>query len=79
MKAPDLGVINRQTLVYGRQDVRATWALYKAVRDEYERHPFATFENELHKPKSDEVYGGTVLDCQCGQTISQTARNQTLS
>ncbi len=44
-------------LLYGRQDVRATWALYKALRAEYARHPFATFENELHKPKNGRYMG----------------------
>jgi hypothetical protein len=32
--------------------VRATWALFKALRAEYERHQFATFANEQHKPKN---------------------------
>ncbi|MFY9737683.1 MAG: hypothetical protein WAK11_01395, partial [Candidatus Cybelea sp.] len=51
MQAPDLGKVDRRSLVYGRQDVRATWALYKALRAEYVRHPFATFANERRKPK----------------------------
>ncbi len=51
MQAPDLGKVDRRSLVYGRQDVRATWALYKALRVEYVRHPFATFANERRKPK----------------------------
>jgi hypothetical protein len=57
MQAPELGTIDRHSLLYGRQDVRATWALYKALRAEYERHPFATFENELHKPKNARYMG----------------------
>jgi hypothetical protein len=52
MQAPELGGVDRQSLVYGRQDVRATWALFKALRAEYMRHPFATFANEQHKPKT---------------------------
>jgi hypothetical protein len=51
MQAPDLGRVDRKSLLYGRQDVRATWALYKALRTEYVRHPFATFANERRKPK----------------------------
>jgi hypothetical protein len=50
MDAPDLGTVTREALTYCRQDVRATYALYQALRREYIRHPFATFENELHKP-----------------------------
>jgi hypothetical protein len=57
MKAPDLGVVDRRSLLYGRQDVRATWALYKALRAEYERHPFATFTNERSKPKHGRYMG----------------------
>lgn len=57
MRAPDLGAIDRQSLLYGRQDVRATWALYRALRDEYVRHPFATFEHERRKPKRDRYMG----------------------
>lgn len=45
-RVPELGKISREALVYGRQDVRATWALYKRLREEYAQHPFATFENE---------------------------------
>ena len=52
MQAPELGGVDRKSLVYGRQDVRATWALFKALRAEYKRHPFATFANEQHKPKT---------------------------
>jgi hypothetical protein len=51
MKAPELGTVDRKSLLYGRQDVRATWALFKALRAEYVRHPFATFTNERRKPK----------------------------
>lgn len=51
MQAPELGTVDRKSLLYGRQDVRATWALYKALRAEYVRHPFATFANERRKPK----------------------------
>jgi hypothetical protein len=51
MQAPELGGVDRKSLIYGRQDVRATWALYKALRGEYVRHPFATFANERRKPK----------------------------
>jgi hypothetical protein len=51
MKAPGLGTVNRNALLYGRQDVRATYALFKALRSEYRRHPFATFANERRKPK----------------------------
>ena len=57
MQAPELGAIDRRCLLYGRQDVRATWALYKALRAEYARHPFATFENELHKRKNGRYMG----------------------
>ncbi len=57
MKAPDLGGVDRKALVYGRQDVRATWALYKALREEYKRHPFATFANELRRPKTGRYIG----------------------
>jgi hypothetical protein len=57
MRAPELGTIDRRSLLYGRQDVRATWALYKALRAEYVRHPFATFENELHRPKAGRYIG----------------------
>jgi len=51
MQAPDLGTVDRKSLLYGRQDVRATWALYKTLRAEYARHLFATFANERRKPK----------------------------
>lgn len=57
LNAPELGVIDRRCLLYGRQDVRATWALYRALRDEYARHPFATFENERRKPKGGRYMG----------------------
>jgi hypothetical protein len=57
MKAPDLGIVDRRSLLYGRQDVRATWALYKALRAEYKRHPFATFANERRKPKTGRYLG----------------------
>ncbi|MGA2761159.1 MAG: hypothetical protein ABSF08_12685 [Candidatus Cybelea sp.] len=57
MKVPELGVIDRRALLYGRQDVRATWALYKALRAEYSQHPFATFENELNKPECGRYMG----------------------
>lgn len=57
MKAPDLGIIDRRSLLYGRQDVRATWALYKALRTEYSRHPFATFDNELHRGETGRYMG----------------------
>jgi hypothetical protein len=57
MRAPELGSIDRHSLLYGRQDVRATWSLYKALRAEYVRHPFSTFENELHKPKAGRYMG----------------------
>ena len=57
MQAPELGGIDRRSLLYGRQDVRATWSLYKALRAEYVRHPFATFENEMHKPKHGRYMG----------------------
>lgn len=57
MKTPELGVVDRRSLLYGRQDVRATWALYKALRSEYERHPFATFEHERDKPESGRYMG----------------------
>ena len=57
MSAPELGSIDRRSLLYGRQDVRATWALYKALRSEYERHPLATFANERNKPKMGKYMG----------------------
>ena len=57
MKAPDLGAVDRNALLYGRQDVRATWALFKALRHEYQRHPFATFANERRKPKHGRYMG----------------------
>lgn len=57
MKAPDLGSVDRRSLLYGRQDVRATWSLYKALRSEYERHPLATFANEQRKPKHGRYMG----------------------
>jgi hypothetical protein len=57
MKAPDLGVVDRRSLLYGRQDVRATWALYKALRAEYTRHPFATFEHERRKAENSRYIG----------------------
>lgn len=57
MQAPELGAIDRRSLCYGRQDVRATWALYKALRAEYVQHPFATFENELHKGSAGRYMG----------------------
>ncbi len=50
-RAPELGAITRAALVYGRQDVRATWALYTRLRAEYAQHPFATFENERDMPE----------------------------
>lgn len=57
MRAPEFGVVDRASLLYGRQDVRATWALYKALRTEYSRHPFATFANERRKPKNSRYIG----------------------
>jgi hypothetical protein len=57
MEAPELGSITRAALTYGRQDVRATWALYKALRCEYRQHPFATFANEKRKPKHSKYMG----------------------
>ena len=40
-KAPDPthGTINPEYIEYARQDVRATWALYCKLREEYELHP----------------------------------------
>ena len=70
MKAPDLGVIDRRSLLYGRQDVRATWALYKALRREYVRHPFATFENERTKPKDGRYMGAALFKCEHRQAVS---------
>ncbi|HEY1681764.1 MAG TPA: hypothetical protein VGF98_09030 [Candidatus Tumulicola sp.] len=57
MEAPELGSISRAALTYGRQDVRATWALYRALREEYSMHPFATFANERRKPKHSRYMG----------------------
>jgi hypothetical protein len=57
MRAPELGGVTREALVYGRQDVRATYALFKALRDEYERHPFATFADERSKPDDGRYMG----------------------
>ncbi|HEY1681775.1 MAG TPA: hypothetical protein VGF98_09085 [Candidatus Tumulicola sp.] len=57
MEAPELGSVTRASLTYGRQDVRATWALYKALRTEYIHHPFATFANERKKPKHSRYMG----------------------
>jgi hypothetical protein len=57
MAAPEFGSIDRRSLLYGRQDVRATWALYKALRTEYARHPFATFAHERAKPKTGRYMG----------------------
>jgi hypothetical protein len=57
MRAPELGGVTREALIYGRQDVRATWALYKALRSEYERHPFATFADERSKPNDGRYMG----------------------
>jgi hypothetical protein len=57
MEAPELGSVTRPSLTYGRQDVRATWALYKALRTEYIQHPFATFANERKKPKHSRYMG----------------------
>ncbi|HEY1883026.1 MAG TPA: hypothetical protein VGG51_08295 [Candidatus Cybelea sp.] len=51
MDIDELGQVNRRTLLYGRQDVRVTWALYRKLRNEYGQHPFATFENERGKLK----------------------------
>ena len=45
----ELGKVDRRTLTYGRQDVRITWALYRKLREEYAKHPFATFANERTK------------------------------
>jgi len=44
--------VDRRTLTYCRQDVRITWALYRKLREEYARHPFATFANERERPHS---------------------------
>jgi hypothetical protein len=57
MDVEELGQVNRRTLLYGRQDVRVTWALYRRLRNEYERHPFATSEHERAKAK-DTAYVG---------------------
>lgn len=57
MNAPELGGVDRKSLVYGRQDVRATWALFKTLRAEYSRHPFATFANERRKSKNGRYMG----------------------
>jgi len=48
---PELGRVTSQALEYARQDVRATWALYERVREEYTHHPFATFANEKRQPE----------------------------
>lgn len=45
-----LGIVTPETLAYGRIDVRATWALYEKLREEYAHHPFASFENERNQP-----------------------------
>jgi hypothetical protein len=62
MKFDAFGQVTRRALTYGRQDVRVTWALYRKLREEYQTHPFATFENELHKPEGciymGQVYSG---------------------
>jgi hypothetical protein len=52
MGLDELGNVDRRTLTYGRQDVRVTWALYRKLREEYAKHPFATFANERAKPES---------------------------
>lgn len=53
----ELGQVNRRTLLYGRQDVRVTWAFYRKLCHEYEQHPFATSENERARAK-DTAYMG---------------------
>ncbi|MBV8846293.1 MAG: hypothetical protein JO307_26095 [Bryobacterales bacterium] len=57
MRTPELGAVDRRSLLYGRQDVRSTWALYKALRAEYLRHPFATFANDREKPDGGRYMG----------------------
>lgn len=65
MGIDELGHVNRATLTYGRQDVRATWALYRRLRHEYAQHPFATFVHERARPKGSmymgEVYSGASI------------------
>lgn len=53
----NLGRIDRRSLTYGRQDVRATWALFLKLREEYAAHPFATFANESKKPSNTHYMG----------------------
>jgi hypothetical protein len=57
MDVEELGLVNQRTLLYGRQDARVTWALYRKLRREYGQHPFATSANERAKPK-DAAYMG---------------------
>lgn len=59
MGIEELGKVDRRTLTYGRQDVRVTWALYRTLRAEYARHPYATFANERARPKGG-LYMGEV-------------------
>ncbi len=49
-RTDDLGKITVDALAYARQDVKATWALFERVRDEYLMHPFASLANELRQP-----------------------------
>lgn len=52
MGVDELGRVTRETLTYGRQDVRVTWALFRKLREEYAKHTgFETFANEREKPK----------------------------
>jgi len=57
MDVEELGEVNRRTLLYGRQDVRVTWGLYRKLRNEYERHPFATSEHERAKARATAYMG----------------------
>ena len=57
MRIDELGHIDRRSLTYGRQDVRATWALFLKLRGEYAAHPFATFANERQKPMHSKYMG----------------------
>ncbi|HEY5256825.1 MAG TPA: hypothetical protein VIJ12_00440 [Candidatus Baltobacteraceae bacterium] len=57
MPSGELGTVDRRMLTYGRQDVRATWALCRKLRAEYVRHPFATFANERDKPEHGRYMG----------------------
>lgn len=48
----EFGIVTREALEYGRQDVLVTWQLYEKLLGEYLEHGFASLSNEREQPES---------------------------